>query len=49
MGQPSPKQLGLCRRLGIQVPRGATAGDVADLIDQDRVGRVLGQLILPAA
>ena len=47
--KPSPKQLGLCRRLGIQVPRGASAGDVADLIDQDRVGRVLGQLILPAA
>ncbi|MFJ3826209.1 DEAD/DEAH box helicase [Streptomyces nodosus] len=46
---PSPKQLGLCRRLGISVPRGASAGDVADLIDQDRVGRVLGQLILPAA
>ncbi|MFE4051208.1 DEAD/DEAH box helicase [Streptomyces sp. YIM B13518] len=48
-GQPSPKQMGLCRRLGIAVPRGASAGDVADLIDQDRVGRVLGQLILPAA
>ncbi|WOI58635.1 DEAD/DEAH box helicase [Streptomyces fradiae] len=48
-GKPSPKQLGLCRRLGITVPRGSTAGDVADLIDQDRVGRVLGQLILPAA
>ena len=48
-GQPSPKQLGLCRRLGLQVPRGSTAGDVADLIDQDRVGRVLDQLILPAA
>ncbi|MCO4699331.1 hypothetical protein LRR80_05425 [Streptomyces sp. RO-S4] len=47
--RPSPKQMGLCRRLGIQVPRGASAGDVADLIDQDRVGRVLGQLILPAA
>ncbi|MEU5091692.1 DEAD/DEAH box helicase [Streptomyces sp. NPDC021356] len=47
--QPSAKQLGLCRRLGIAVPRGASAGDVADLIDQDRVGRVLGQLILPAA
>jgi hypothetical protein len=47
--QPSSKQLGLCRRLGIKVPRGSTAGDVADLIDQDRVGRVLGQLILPAA
>ncbi|MFH8797082.1 DEAD/DEAH box helicase [Streptomyces sp. NPDC017941] len=47
--QPSAKQLGLCRRLGIAVPRGSTAGDVADLIDQDRVGRVLGQLILPAA
>ncbi|MFD4259983.1 DEAD/DEAH box helicase [Streptomyces sp. NPDC058534] len=47
--QPSPKQLGLCRRLGISVPRGSTAGDVADLIDQDRVGRVLGQLILPTA
>ncbi|RMB81300.1 DEAD/DEAH box helicase [Streptomyces shenzhenensis] len=47
--QPSAKQLGLCRRLGLAVPRGSTAGDVADLIDQDRVGRVLGQLILPAA
>jgi superfamily II DNA or RNA helicase len=47
--QPSPKQMGLCRRLGIAVPRGASAGDVADLIDQDRVGRVLGQLILPTA
>lgn len=47
--KPSPKQLGLCRRLDMAVPRGASAGDVADLIDQDRVGRVLGQLILPAA
>ncbi|MVO87902.1 DEAD/DEAH box helicase [Streptomyces sp. p1417] len=47
--QPSAKQLGLCRRLGIAVPRGSTAGDVADLIDQGRVGQVLGQLILPAA
>jgi hypothetical protein len=35
--------------LGLSVPRGASAGDVADLIDQDRVGRVLGQLVLPAA
>jgi superfamily II DNA or RNA helicase len=49
LGQPSDKQFGLCRRLGIKVPRGSTQGDVADLIDQDRVGRVLGQLILPAA
>ncbi|MFF4040525.1 DEAD/DEAH box helicase [Streptomyces sp. NPDC001816] len=48
-GQPTSKQLGLCRRLGLKVPRGSTAGDVADLIDQDRVGSVLGQLILPAA
>ncbi|WP_327724345.1 DEAD/DEAH box helicase [Streptomyces europaeiscabiei] len=48
-GQPTDKQFGLCRRLGIKVPRGSTSGDVADLIDQDRVGRVLGQLILPAA
>ncbi|CAL9301075.1 DEAD/DEAH box helicase [Streptomyces sp. SudanB91_2054] len=48
-GTPSPKQLGLCRRLNITVPRGSTAGDVADLIDQDRVGRVLGQLLLPTA
>ncbi|MFF8458551.1 DEAD/DEAH box helicase [Streptomyces albidoflavus] len=46
---PSPRQIGLCRRLGIAVPRGASAGDVADLIDQDRVNGVLGQLILPAA
>lgn len=45
----SAKQVGLCRRLGIKVPRGSTSGDVADLIDQDRVGRVLGQLLLPAA
>jgi hypothetical protein len=48
-GQPSDKQFGLCRRLGIKVPRASTSGDVADLIDQDRVGRVLGQLALPAA
>ncbi|GGR37799.1 hypothetical protein GCM10010497_45820 [Streptomyces cinereoruber] len=47
--QPSPKQLGLCRRLGLTVPRGSTAGDVADLIDTDRVASVLGSLILPAA
>jgi superfamily II DNA or RNA helicase len=46
---PSAKQLGLCRRIGIKVPRGSTAGDVADLIDMDRVGSVLGSLILPAA
>jgi superfamily II DNA or RNA helicase len=48
-GTPSPKQLGLCRRLGIAVQKGSTAGDVADLIDTDRVGSVLGALILPAA
>ncbi|MDQ1037237.1 superfamily II DNA or RNA helicase [Streptomyces sp. V3I8] len=48
-GAASAKQVGLCRRLGIKVPRGSTSGEVADLIDQDRVGRVLGQLILPAA
>ncbi|MFF2525928.1 DEAD/DEAH box helicase [Streptomyces liangshanensis] len=47
--QPSAKQLGLCRRLGIATPPGCTAGDVADLIDRDRVGRVLGRLVLPAA
>lgn len=47
--QPSSKQVGLCRRLGIKVPRSSTAGDVADLIDQNRVGRVLGQLDLSAA
>lgn len=47
--RPTPKQLGLCRRIGIDVPKGATAGDVADLIDQDRVGRFLGQLELPTA
>ncbi|MFD7224807.1 DEAD/DEAH box helicase [Streptomyces sp. NPDC059883] len=48
-GQPSPKQLGLCRRLGLAVPRGSTAGEVADLIDQARVGGVLGQLVSAAA
>lgn len=48
-GQPTDKQVRLCRRLGIAVPRGSTAGDVADLIDQDRVGQVLGQLITAAA
>jgi hypothetical protein len=48
-GKPTDKQCGLARRLGLAVPRGATAGDVADLIDQDRVGRVLGQLSLSTA
>ncbi|MET8824767.1 DEAD/DEAH box helicase [Streptomyces sp. NPDC004610] len=46
---PSGKQTGLCRRLGIAVPRGSTAGDVADLIDVYRVSAVLGALILPTA
>ncbi|MCM2579515.1 DEAD/DEAH box helicase [Streptomyces meridianus] len=32
-GQPSPKQASFCRRLGIRVPSGATAGDVSDLMD----------------
>ncbi|WP_459246944.1 DEAD/DEAH box helicase [Streptomyces youssoufiensis] len=48
-GKPTSKQCGLARRLGLSIPRGATAGDLADIIDQDRVGRVLGQLTLPAA
>jgi superfamily II DNA or RNA helicase len=48
-GPPSSKQLGLCRRLGLKVAQGSTAGDVADLIDTDRVSSVLGSLILPAA
>ncbi|MGQ4514248.1 DEAD/DEAH box helicase family protein [Streptomyces sp. DW26H14] len=46
---PSPKALGLCRHLGIDVPKGSTAGEVADLIDVNRVGSVLSTLILPAA
>lgn len=41
-GRPNHNQRGLCLRLGIDVPRGATAGDVADLIDQHRVDRALG-------
>ncbi|MEW1719806.1 DEAD/DEAH box helicase [Streptomyces sp. NPDC093109] len=49
LGQPSSKQLGLCRRLGVMVPRGSSAGDVADLIDRARVGGVLGQLTSAAA
>lgn len=48
-GRPNSRQLGLCRRLGIEVPRGSTAGEVSDLIDQDRVDRALGQLRIPAA
>ncbi|MFM9681135.1 DEAD/DEAH box helicase [Streptomyces brasiliscabiei] len=48
-GRPYPKQVGMCRRLGIEVPRGSTAGEVADLIDQDRVDRALGSLDLPTA
>ncbi|MET8982106.1 DEAD/DEAH box helicase [Streptomyces sp. NPDC004539] len=48
-GAPSSKALGLCRRLGIKVPSGSTAGDVADLIDRDRVDTILGSLILPVA
>lgn len=48
-GPPSPKQLGLCRRLGLKVPAGSSAGDVADLIDTDRVASVLRSAIAPAA
>ncbi|MFJ8154842.1 DEAD/DEAH box helicase [Streptomyces sp. NPDC094468] len=48
-GKPSPKQLGLCRRRGISVPRQATAGEVADLIDTDHVTAVLDALLTPAA
>ncbi|MFF9582462.1 DEAD/DEAH box helicase [Streptomyces achromogenes] len=48
-GRPTDRQCALARRLGIRVPPSSTAGDVADLIDQERVGRVLNQLILPAA
>ncbi|MFH9404923.1 DEAD/DEAH box helicase [Streptomyces sp. NPDC017638] len=46
--RPTGRQCALAHRLGIRIPPGSTAGDVADLIDQERVGRVLGQLI-PAA
>ncbi|MEW2161416.1 DEAD/DEAH box helicase [Streptomyces sp. NPDC007084] len=48
-GKPSPKQIGLCRRRGIAVPRQATAGDIADLIDTDHVTSVLDSLLAPAA
>ena len=48
-GQPSRKQLGLCRRRGIAIPRQATAGDIADLIDTEHVTSVLDSLLAPAA
>ncbi|MGR3870951.1 DEAD/DEAH box helicase [Streptomyces graminifolii] len=48
-GKPSPKQLGLCRRRGIAIPRQATAGEVADLIDTDHVAAVLDSLLVAAA
>jgi hypothetical protein len=48
-GNPSPKQLGLCRRRGIAVPRQATAGDIADLIDTEHVTSVLDSLLATAA
>ncbi|GAA5033013.1 DEAD/DEAH box helicase [Streptomyces siamensis] len=47
-GKPSPKQLGLCRRRGITVPRQATAGEVADLIDTEHVTSVLDSLLTAA-
>jgi superfamily II DNA or RNA helicase len=48
-GNPSPKQLGLCRRRGIAIPRQATAGDIADLIDTEHVTSVLDSLLATAA
>lgn len=47
-GKPSPKQMGLCRRRGIAIPRQATAGEVADLIDTDHVAAVLDSLLVAA-
>jgi superfamily II DNA or RNA helicase len=48
-GKPSPKQMGLCRRRGIAIPRQATAGEIADLIDTEHVTAVLDSLLAPAA
>lgn len=48
-GRPSPRQLGLCRRRGIEVPQQATAGEVADLIDTDHAASILDALLASAA
>ncbi|MFD9781914.1 DEAD/DEAH box helicase [[Kitasatospora] papulosa] len=48
-GRPSPRQLGLCRRRGIEVPKQATAGEVADLIDTDHAASILDALLASAA
>lgn len=47
-GKPSSKQLGLCRRRGIAIPRQATAGEVADLIDTEHASSVLDSLLAAA-
>ncbi|MER6956040.1 DEAD/DEAH box helicase [Streptomyces sp. NPDC000618] len=47
--KPHPNQLSAARRLGVSVPRGSTAGDLADLMDQEHFGRVLEALSASAA
>ncbi|WP_327436120.1 DEAD/DEAH box helicase [Streptomyces sp. NBC_01201] len=41
---PTPRQLGYCRSRGIEVPRGATTGEVGDLQSIHRVTAVLASL-----
>ncbi|WP_263170648.1 DEAD/DEAH box helicase [Streptomyces sp. SCSIO ZS0520] len=48
-GPPSSKQRGLARYRGIAVPKRATAGDLSDLLDIQRVSTVLGALTETAA
>jgi len=48
-GPPSAKQLGLCRRFGVQALPGSTAGDVSDLLTEYRVASVLDPFMAVAA
>ncbi|WP_346132373.1 DEAD/DEAH box helicase [Streptomyces carpaticus] len=44
-GPPSPKQLTACRRAGLTVPPGASAGDVADAMDRIFASRALDRVL----
>ncbi|WP_327703608.1 DEAD/DEAH box helicase [Streptomyces decoyicus] len=44
-GPASPKQLAACKRLGVSVPTGASAGDVSDLMDVAMASRQIDRAV----